>query len=208
MIRIITPFYNSEKYVQKMISSAASQNYTKFKQYIFDDMSTDNSVNIIKDNIKASDDRFEIITNKEKFYSCGNHWQCLQKEEIKDDDVCITLDGDDWFADEYVLDRVNCYYGDPNILMTFGQFVQYNDGNYISGFAKEPNNWNDIRNNVFTYSHLRTFKAGLFRKIKRDDLLSPNNTFWEIAGDLAMIYPMMEMARKNKIKFVKDVNYI
>jgi glycosyltransferase involved in cell wall biosynthesis len=207
-IRIIVPLYNSGKYVTNLISSITSQNYSYFKCYIFDDMSTDNSVNIIKNNIK-DDDRFEIITNKEKFYSCGNHWQAFQNPEINDDDVCITIDGDDWLADNYVLDRVNCYYYDNNILISFGQFNMFNGKDYIKGFTRGPNWKLNVRKQPWTFSHMRTFKALVGRKIKKEDLISPlTNSFWPLAGDLALIFPMLEMCGEKRTLFVDDINYI
>jgi glycosyltransferase involved in cell wall biosynthesis len=207
MINIIIPLYNSSAYISKTISSVLSQTCSNFRCLIYDDISTDNSVDIIKSLIKK-DSRFEIITNNEKYYSCGNHWQALQRTDISDNDNCCTLDGDDKFSDEYVLERVKCYYSNPDVWMTFGQFLIYDGSSFMEGFAKPPNDWNNIRNQGFTYSHLRTFKAGLFKKIKKEDLISPEGCFWEICGDVAMIYPMIEMAGKNRCSFVTDINYL
>lgn len=68
---ILTGFYNAEKYVERSILSIMSQTFQDFKCYITHDMSTDNSVNIIKNLIK-NDDRFILVEKYEKkLYQAG-----------------------------------------------------------------------------------------------------------------------------------------
>jgi glycosyltransferase involved in cell wall biosynthesis len=57
---ILTTVYNCENYIQKSLFSIMLQSFKDFKCYITDDLSTDNSVNIIKEIIK-NDDRFILI---------------------------------------------------------------------------------------------------------------------------------------------------
>ena len=38
---IITTFYNAEEYIERCVGSIIGQNYTDFKCYLIDDMSTD-----------------------------------------------------------------------------------------------------------------------------------------------------------------------
>ena len=47
MIDIILCCYNSEKYIKTCINSILNQTFTDFKLYIFDDNSTDNTIEII-----------------------------------------------------------------------------------------------------------------------------------------------------------------
>jgi hypothetical protein len=55
-------------------------------------------------------------------------------------------------------------------------------------------------------SHLRTFYAGLFKRIKLSDLLYDGN-FIPCSADFAMMYPMLEMAAERS-KFIPDVLYV
>lgn len=60
-VSIITPCYNSAKYLQETIDSVINQTFTDWEWIITDDCSTDNSVEIIKEN---SDSRIILIQNK------------------------------------------------------------------------------------------------------------------------------------------------
>lgn len=48
LVSIITPCYNSDKFISKTIESVISQTYTNWEMIIVDDCSTDNSASIIK----------------------------------------------------------------------------------------------------------------------------------------------------------------
>ena len=56
-------------------------------------------------------------------------------------------------------------------------------------------------------SHLKTFKYHLFKKINRTDLLDNNGKHFTMAGDLALMLPMLEMAAF-KSKFISDILYV
>ena len=58
---IIITSFNKGKFIKKTIKSALNQNYKKKEIIVFDDKSTDNSINVIK-NFK----KIKIITNKKK----------------------------------------------------------------------------------------------------------------------------------------------
>jgi glycosyltransferase involved in cell wall biosynthesis len=176
MIRIFITYYNSAKYFVKTYESLKKQTVTDWKAYITDDVSTDDSSSYIEFMAK-NDSRFYYILNKVKMWQTGNYFQCVHNPEINDDDICITIDGDDWLSDNEVLKRVLSYYDDKKTLMTFGQFLFYYGENkpFGLGFSKKPNNINDCRKLAWTSSHLRTFKAGLLRKVKKEDLLDHNN---------------------------------
>ena len=111
MIRILTTCYNARPYIGKTIESLQMQNYHDWHCYITDGISTDDSVQHIRGLIQG-DSRFTLMLNKEKHYQPGNYWQILQKKNIDNEDICITLDGDDWLSDNMVLDRVLNYYRD------------------------------------------------------------------------------------------------
>jgi glycosyltransferase involved in cell wall biosynthesis len=56
---VLTTTYNCENFVERSLLSIMSQRFKNFTCYITDDMSTDNTVSIIKETIKG-DDRLKI----------------------------------------------------------------------------------------------------------------------------------------------------
>ena len=64
LISILITNFNKSNFLEKSLRSIKNQNYEKYEIIIFDDASTDNSIEIIKKfkNIK-------LIANKKKFYT-------------------------------------------------------------------------------------------------------------------------------------------
>jgi glycosyltransferase involved in cell wall biosynthesis len=206
-IVIMTTLYNAEKYIKRCIDSMKIQT-ENFICYITNDLSTDNSQSIVENEI-FGDSRFILINNKSKMYQPGNYYQISQINSLSNESNVVTLDGDDWFPDNNVLTRVKSYYSN-RILMAFGQFAEYyNEQDPLGkGFTARPSNPSDIRRLVWSTSHLRTFKLGLFREINRNDLIAPSGNFWECTGDMAIIFPMVEMCNPNLLHFTNDINMI
>lgn len=205
MIHIVTTLYNAEHYIERCIGSIMGQKHREFKCYITDDMSTDLSVDKVKSMI-SGDDRFILIENKEKHYQPGNYDQVIRlNPNIKNDDIIVEVDGDDWLPDSKVLERVNKIYENKDVWIANGRFKYANGG---VGFASPPKNIDNIRNETFTASHLRTWRAFLWRNIKQKDLKDENGEYWKVAGDLAFMFPMIEMAGQQHYKFMEDINYI
>lgn len=208
ILRIVVPCFNADKYIIECIKSIQKQTVTNWTCYIYDDMSTDRTPDYITTHIKE-DSRFIFSRNNQKMYVPGNYWQALNRPEINDNDICINIDGDDWLPDEKVFERILTAYKDPDIWVTYGQFQEYRPGGTIrQGWAKDPD-WSTLRKTFdWRATHLRTFKIGLFRKIKQEDLISPRGTFFEAAGDLSFMIPMLEMAGPKHCKLLEDVNYV
>lgn len=205
MLNIISCIWNGEKYIKRCIDSIKSQQITEWKCYICNDCSTDNTHQIIIDNIK-NDNRFVYINNIHKLYPIGNHWNVIQN--MNNDDIALSLDGDDWFSDDKVLDRILQAYNDGITLVTYGQFKHYHrEGVYSQGFAAPPSDWNNLRSVRYTMSHLRTIKVELFKKIYTHHLMY-NGSFFPKSADVAYMFPALEMAGPNKSKFISEVNYI
>ena len=202
---IVTTLYNAEKYVDRCIGSLMSQKFKDFKCYITDDLSTDNSVNVVKEMI-SGDDRFILIENKNKMYQPGNYDQVIRYNKLIDDnEIIVEVDGDDWLPNTSTLGRINDVYNNQDVWIANGSFV-YSNGR--PGFAAPPRDINNIRKEVFTASHIRTWRAFLWRAIDEDYLKDDNGNYWSVAGDLAFMYPMIEMAGEEHYKFMNEVNYV
>lgn len=197
MIRVLTTLYNSEQYIAQCIHSIQSQNHKIWHCYIMDDLSTDNSVSVAKSVI---DDRFTIIQNKEKLYQCGNYHEIIK--QFEDDDICIEVDGDDWLPDPEVFSRI--LKAHESAWITWGSCIYFGiNGTHIVHQAQgDPLT---IRRTNWSPVGCRSWRVFLWRKIRIEDLMD-NGQFWQVAGDLAFMYPMIEMSGK-RAKFLTDLNY-
>ena len=69
-----------------------------------------------------------VMYNKERFIKFNGYNQNFVAWGFEDDEIIIHLDGDDWFINEQVLEKLNKFYNDNDVWMTYGGFVCW-DGN-------------------------------------------------------------------------------
>lgn len=95
-VAIVMPTYNLEKYVAQAIESVLKQKTTfKFKLFIVDDCSTDNTLKIANDYAKNNIDKIEILTSER------NNGLLSNTNRIFDGIQCeylTNLDGDDYWV--------------------------------------------------------------------------------------------------------------
>ena len=203
---ILTGFYNAEKYIEKCILSIMSQSYEDYTCYITHDLSTDNSVKLVKELIK-DDNRFILIDdNEKKLYQAGNFDKVIRNNpNIQDNEICIEVDGDDWLPSANVFKRINDLYKDENVWIANGSF-QYSSG--ARGFASKQTDFANLRQSRFIASHIRTWRAFLWRNIKEEDLRDEEGNYWQWSGDLCFMFPMLEMAGEERYRFMEEINYV
>ena len=200
---ILTTSFNCEKYIERSLRSIQTQHFSDFTCYVLDDMSTDDTVSKVQQ-FAERDDRFKLLLNDEKLYQPGNYDKVIRR--LPGHEICVEVDGDDYLPDDGVFTRVhNLYNYDSDVWLANGSFV-YHDGR--PGLAKMPQSFDNIRQSVFSLSHLRTWKAFLWNHINQSDLMNANGKYWSVAGDLAFMFPMFEMAGKEHYRFMDTINYI
>lgn len=203
---ILTGFYNAENYIERCLGSIMGQSYKDFTCYITHDLSTDKSVSLVKEMIK-DDNRFILIDdNEKKLYQAGNFDKVIRyNSNILDNEVLIEVDGDDYLPDSNVFSRINELYKDDNVWIANGSF-RYHQG--AIGFSSKQTNFDNLRSTNFTASHIRTWRAFLWRSIKEEDLKDENGDYWQWSGDLCFMYPMLEMSGEEHYRFMNEVNYV
>ena len=207
--KIIVPFYNTEAWIGKCISSLRKQHYDNFKCYLVDDLSTDNSHEAAAKAI-GGDKRFKIAKNKEKSHALGNIVKTINKIECEDEDVVVILDGDDWLASSYSLDTLANVYDEENCLMTYGSYVYNPSG--IRGV--EPSQYpdrvveeNSFREDTWRASHLRSFKHEVWKGLKDNDLKDKQGNYYKMAYDQAIMLPLLEISGR-RAKYVEETLYV
>ena len=107
-IGIIIPNYNYEHTLKKCLSSILEQTYKNYEIIFVDDMSTDNSVNIVR---KIATKHFpdlsiKIKQLKQKRYNGGARNEAYL--HLSDDvDYVYYIDSDDWLYDNKALEKIN-----------------------------------------------------------------------------------------------------
>lgn len=200
---IVSTFWNSEKYVADCIKSIKNQYYGEFVAYMVDDMSTDNSYNVALEAIDG-DERFILIKNTEKKYKTKNFIDVINNNpDIDWDDVIVEIDGDDQLSDNFVLGLINKIYTNENIWICGSKWMDKNGvvGNYGKFSA------NKARIKSWNFSHMRTYRAFLFRMIKEEHLMFEGEYF-KAGCDIGAGIPMLEMAGDEHFYYLDQVTYI
>jgi glycosyltransferase involved in cell wall biosynthesis len=200
---VVSTFWNSEDYVGECIKSVKNQYNTNFIAYFIDDMSTDSSYEVAEQAIDG-DPRFVLIKNTEKKYKCKNFIDVIRdNSKIKWNDVIVEIDGDDKLADNHVFGLINKIYMDENIWISGSKWKDTNGRsmNYGRADADRP------RRTQWNFSHMRTYRAFLFRLIEDKDLKF-NGEYLRAAVDLGIGFPMLEMAGNEHYYFLDEVTYI
>ena len=208
-IVIISPTYNSERYINNCIESVVSQDYDNYEMIVIDDASTDNTYNIAK---RWESDKIKVIRNEENKGAVRNQIESIRKY-CKEDDIVMFLDGDDSFInDNEILHFYNNLY-DGTTEFTYGSCYSMVDRipliaqNYPEEikqkkeYRKYKFNWN------MPYTHLRTFKAGLLNDIDDSNFQDENKNWYKAGGDGSIFYSLIEQADPDKVKVVSDILY-
>ena len=208
---IVAPAYNNIEYATKNIKSVFMQDYHNWRMVYVDDASTDGTGELVKNIQKNFNDesKFKAIihTNRKRAPLYGFYEQA--HDFCHDDEVMVFLDGDDMLSDKNILSKLANIYEDDKIWITYGSWVASPKGfiGYNNSRAMTDEEWKDLRSAVWVIGQLRTAYTWLFKKIDINDLQF-NGDFYRAGGDVAWLYPMLEMAGKNRTKYISDITCI
>lgn len=203
---VIIPSYKNEKWVEWNLNSILSQRYTNFRIIYIDDLSPDKTFNRAQEIVQESKKQvpIQLIRNKTRKGAMQNLYDAIHS--CKDEEIIVTVDGDDWLPHKHVLAYLNFIYSENDVWLTHGTYLDTKGGLGCDG----PVSDDVIKNNAFRGScrpsHLRTFYTWLFKKIKKEDLMYEGQ-YMDMTWDLAMMFPMMEMAGQRQT-FISEVLYI
>ncbi len=206
---VIIPSYNNEKWCERNLRSVYEQEYKEYRVIYIDDNSKDNTYERVKKYVKDHNEehRTTLIRNKNNKGALLNLYNAIHS--CKDDEVVVTLDGDDWFPHELVLFKLNECYANPKVWLTFGQYLDYPSYTKGMGGPIYKNRLNDTRGfrlHEWVSTHLRTFYAGLFKKIKIKDFFY-KGTFFKMGWDYTFMLPMLEMCH-DCFMYIPEIMYI
>jgi glycosyltransferase involved in cell wall biosynthesis len=231
---MVIPSYNNEKWASNNLFSVLHQNYSHYRILYVNDCSSDQTRLYVETLLKeagvdyrvvefeerstieettgafaelvnAESHFFTLIHNRTRAGALANLYRMIHS--CADEEVVVTVDGDDWLAHNNVLSFINDTYLSGEIWFTHGTVKEYPWGHVA---WSEPVPPRFIEANSFREfkcpSHLRTFYAWLFKKIRLDDFLY-EGVFYPMTWDMAIMYPLGEMAGFRHA-FIKEPIYI
>ena len=122
-LHVISTSYNSNRFAINNICSVSEQSIQPFSHVYIDDMSSDNSVEILNTIINSEiyltaskKYSLKITINKEKKYKIRNLLEILKDTTTyKNNDIVCILDGDDWLSNRDALKEVYEAYEKDNL---------------------------------------------------------------------------------------------
>jgi glycosyltransferase involved in cell wall biosynthesis len=183
---IITPTFNSAKYLKKHIDSLNQQSKI-FEQIFVDNLSTDTTVQIIKDNAKYP---YKIISEKD----FGIYYAMNKGAKTGIGNFLLFLNTDDWLEEDTFKYVKNKIVTNPGYDIYYGNTRFFRENKFI--FAKKSN----IKkiNLTNSLSHQATYYSkNIFKDFKYD-------ADYQIAAD----YDLNLKLIKNGFKFFYLNNYL
>ncbi len=202
---VVVPVFNAEKYIEKCLSSIVKQSNKRFQVQVVDDCSTDSSYEIAS-SICKENKNFKFFRNDRRVGALNNICNLLEtkiKEPSKTVDLII--DGDDYLYSSDVLNILEEKYLQTNCLITYGSHIS-SKGIQGKKYPRLIREFNLFRKYFWYASHLKTFRHDLWLALNHKDLINKNREYFSVAWDLAMMFPMLEMAG-NRQEFISEILY-
>lgn len=213
--KIITPSYNNADWIEYNLASILNQTYSNYEVLYIDDASTDSTYEKVT-SVVGNLPNWTVVRNQINKGAVVNYFIESNAYLDNNDDIVIHLDGDDWFIDETVLEKLNNFYNQHDCWMSYGGFVAWYGDDKLELPRSQSTPYSDFvhdhklyRRDDWRASHLRTFKTFLLKALDTEDLKSliDNQYYWH-ASDLAFQFPYLEMCPKDKIGVVDFYTHV
>lgn len=186
LISVITPCYNGEKYIKKLLKSVLNQTYPNIEMFVVDDGSSDDSAKIIKSYIpKFSKKGYSLTYLYQK--NAGQSFAINKALKLVKGDYLVWPDADDYYSSvDTISEMVKVLDGsDDDVSMAR---VQYNivdeDDQFIGEYKIEGDDRYDtdlFEDCLFRYGITFWASAGgyMVKMSKLDELISGRDIYTE-----------------------------
>ncbi|MDF1703109.1 MAG: glycosyltransferase family A protein [Planctomycetota bacterium] len=216
--RFIIAAYNCGEWVDRCLESVLSQRHEDWRCILLDDQSPDDTFERATAAARG-DERIIVERTPTRRLGLLNTKIGIETIATDPEDVIVTLDGDDWLAHDRVLNVLEEHYADPEVWLTYGSHRRWKNKlahrlnwKVKRGIAREfPSVITDggyYRQYDWVTSHLRSFKRFLWDGIKPEDFLDENGEYWKTGWDHAFMFPMLEMAGGDRIRYIHEMLYV
>jgi glycosyltransferase involved in cell wall biosynthesis len=207
-VYFITPTYNASYHLEDLYESLLEQTNENWQWFILNDMSNDDTLEIAqkienKDKLK----RVSVIAWSEKKFALKGICDCLstfKETEYPDDSIIAIVDGDDALCNENTVNLIlSEYEKNPNLDSLWTAHSWDINGMNIS--KELPDNINPYQY-PWVSSHLKTFKLGVFKKIKNKNFQDLDGNWFERGYDQALYLPILHLSKERK--FLNEICYL
>lgn len=200
--------HNDAATIEQNFKSIVTQSYAPFRVVYLDQGSTDQTTTKIQSLIAKEHKAKQVTLIQRKSDSEVFESYYRTVESCQDGEVVIHLHGSDWLAHDEVLSCLNQTYSNPDVWLTYGQYLEYE--NYKKGIYNPRPQKNIYKKRVqkapWVGAYLKTFYAGLFKKARCHEA-SCEGFFLTIENESSLLRPLAEMGKAH-VQFIPDVLYI
>jgi len=186
----VTPAYQCQDKIVQTIKSVYSQSYGEWRMVVYDDMSTDQTSQVVEDMSKhlRLGDRLSVIKRSEKHGEVRNTLDAVKS--IDDTEIVCRLDAGDWLTDNDSLHILNEIYNqtDASVLWTAHRWA-YTGKNISGPISPDCKN---VYSHPWVSSHLKTFRRSSMRGIDMRNYFDEDGNYIMIACDQAIFLPMLQ----------------
>jgi glycosyltransferase involved in cell wall biosynthesis len=207
--RIITNCGPAEAYIARCIASVQEQSVRDWTCTITIDPCGDATYDRAV-SAAAGDPRFDIRLNEQRHWAMHNLVNGIARCGASEDDVIVTLDGDDHFATPRALEIIGDTYRRFDCWMTYGSWA--GEGMEESwpvhtrgGWSGYPDGTSDFRSGMWLGTAVRTFRKWLWDMVDDADLRDDDGEYYRIVEDQACMIPMLEMATTRRARHIADI---
>jgi len=202
-ILFVSPTYNSSYQLEECYESLKEQSNPNWEWVILNDMSNDDTFEIAN-RIAKSDKRVIVVNHDHKKFALKGIYDYLSFYDISDEQIVAILDGDDALCNENTVDLILSEYIKSSELDALWTAHSW-DINGMNISKDLPGNINPYQY-PWVSSHLKTFKAGVFKKIKKENFQDLDSNWFKRGYDQALYLPILYLAKKRK--FLNEICYL
>lgn len=207
---------NCAPWIERSLTSLIRQRDTEWRAVVVDDASTDGSPDVIR-RVTASDPRFTLLASEERRFGLRSRIEAARVAMASGAEVLVALDLDDWLLGRGVNGHLTRLYEDPALWITYGSFRRWRPERRLlrlrpkrspsRGYREEEFLAGGLRRAPWLGTHLRSWRAGLMRRLDPAWLQGDQGEELTSCEDMALMLPMLEMAGPGHARFVQRALY-
>lgn len=198
---------NNMDMIDENFKSIVAQKYPKYEVVYIDQLSSDGTAQRLHQLIshEGLEEKVKVIESEKDYEAFQAYFNTIY--DLDNDRVVVHLSGNDILAHSEVLNLVDQAYTNPDVWMTYGQYLDYY--NYQKGIYKpKPQKIlckKRVQRAPWLLASLKTFYAGHFKKIRREE--SFEDYFLSLESEASLLLPLAELGKAH-VQFIPDVLYI